>query len=412
VAHEADLSPLKQQTVKRLGEDMKLQGFRPGKAPLSLIEKNIDESRLQTEVIEQAVNQMYAQVLDEQRIRAVSRPEIAIKKFVPYTELEFEATVEAVGAIKLPDYKKIKKTKPKVSITEKDIQDVIDQIKTRSADKKDVTRAAKNGDQVWIDFKGVDAKGKPVNGADGKDYPLILGSDTFIPGFEKNLIGAKAGDEKTFTLTFPKDYGVKALANSKVTFTVTVTKVQEVIEPKVDDAFAAKVGPFKTVKDLKTDIKTQLTAERQTQAERQLQQEIIEEITKKSKVAIPVTLVEEQVESLLREQRQNLAYRGQTFPEFLEAEGKTEEEYREQVLKSQAADRVKAGLVLTEVADTENLTVTMEELEARIAQLKTQYQDAAMQAELDKPENRRDIAMRLLTEKTLNKLVAYATGSS
>src|SRR5690606_38690098 len=182
------------------------------------------------------------------KLRPVSRPSVNLKKFVPFTTLEFEAEVEVLGTVKLPNYKTMTKSVKKPEVTTKDVDAVIADIKTRMAEKKDVKRAAKEGDQVWIDFKGVDAKGQPVKGADGKEYPLVLGSDTFIPGFEKNLIGQNAGDKKTFTLTFPKDYGVKALANKKVTFTVTVTKVQEVIEPKVDNAFASRLGRFQSLK--------------------------------------------------------------------------------------------------------------------------------------------------------------------
>lgn len=409
VLGEADLSPIKHAAVQRLGKNVKLAGFRPGKAPLNLIEKSLDQSVLQTEVIEDAVNRSYTHALEEHRIRPVMRPEVSIQKFVPFTTLEFTTTVEIVGEVKLADYKKIKHKPAKVSVTAADVTEVIDSIKQRSAEKKDVDRAAKDGDQVFIDFKGVDAKGEPVQGAEGNDYPLILGSDTFIPGFEKNLVGIKAGEERTFTIPFPKDYGVKALAGKKVTFTVTATKVQEVIEPKLDDEFAKKAGPFKTMQELKDDIKKHLQSERESQAVRDMEQTIIEEITKKSTVAIPESLIEEQIEALLRELRQNLVYRGQTFEEFLAAESKTEEEYRKAELRPKAEERVKAGLVLSEVAEVEDLRVLPEELDTRIAQLKTQYQDAAMQAELDKPENRRDIAMRILTEKTVNKLVGYAT---
>jgi trigger factor len=410
VAAQADLGPIKQQAVQRLGKDLKLQGFRPGKAPQSLIEKNLDPAQLQTEIIEEAINRFYAQALGEYRLRPVMRPDVAIKKFVPFDTLEFDAKVDVVGEIKLPDYKKIKKAMPKVSVTAKDVDEVIEAVRKQSAEKKDVDRAAKDGDQVWIDFKGVDAKGEPVPGADGKNYPLDLGSDTFIPGFEKNLIGVKANEEKTFTLTFPKDYGVKALASKKVTFTVTITKVQEIVLPKVDDSLAKKAGPFKDVQQLKDDIKTELTREREQQAVRDLQQELIQEIAAKAKVGIPEVLITEQTEAMLREHKQNLVYRGQTIEEFLKAEGKTEEEYRDKVLRPAATERVKAGLVLSEIAEAEKLEVEPEELQKHVQELKLQYhQDAQMQAELDKPENMRDLAMRLLTEKTVNKLVEYAT---
>jgi trigger factor len=235
----------------------------------------------------------------------------------------------------------------------------------------------------------------------------MLGSDSFIPGFEDNLIGVKAGEEKTFTLAFPKDYGVKALQSRKVTFKVTVTKVNELAKPKIDDAFAAKVGPFKSLAELKADIKKQVTIERGTESERAYENELIEKIVEQSKVPLPQSIVGEEIERLETEERQNLVYRGQTWQEHLAEEGVTETEHREQK-RPQAENRVKAGLVLSEIAEREKITVTPEELEIRIQLLKGQYQDKQMQIELDEPENRRDILSRMVTEKTIDKLKTYA----
>jgi len=408
-ANQADLSPIKQQAVQSLGKTMKLPGFREGKAPAAVIEKNLDQSLLQTEVIEQAVNAFYVQALDEHQLRPVARPDVSIKKFVPFTELEFETTISVIGEVKLPDYTKIKLKKDKASVSAKDVNEVLDTLKSRAADRKPVERAAKAGDQVTIDFKGTNEKGEAINGAEGKAYPLVLGSNTFIPGFEDELIGKKAGEPFTFKITFPKDYGVKALASKKVTFAVTITQVDELVEPKLDDAFAAQVGPFKTLDDLKKDIKTQLTAERQNQIDRDYEQKLVEQIVAKTKLSVPEALVDEQVESMIREQKQNIMYRGQTWQEFLEAEGETEESFRESTVKPQAEMRVKAGLVLAEIADKEKITVTPEEIAVRVQLLKGQYQDPAMQAELDKPENQRDIGGRMITEKTLQKLVSQAS---
>lgn len=277
------------------------------------------------------------------------------------------------------------------------------------AQKNDVDRAAKDTDQIWIDFEGVDAKGKPIGGATGKNYPLVLGSNTFIPGFEPNLVGLSASDEKTFTLTFPKDYGAKALAGKKVTFTVKVIKVQEIVEPKLDDEFAKQSGPFETIKQLKDDIKTQLTFEKTEAAERDFESLLIKTISDKSKVAIPDSLIEEQKEIMLRDFKQNLTYRGQAFSEFLESEGLTEEEFDAKELQPQAKERVKASLVLTEISELEKIDVGMDEINERIAQLKAQYKDDAMRAELDKPEAINSIGSRIVTEKTLEILKGKST---
>jgi trigger factor len=403
------LKKVKKEVLEHLAKELRLPGFRPGKAPLAMVEKNVNPATMQTEFLDQAMNLMYVTALQENNLRPVAQPQVKIQKFVPFETLEVDVEVEVVGEIKLPDYKKIKLAKKESKVTAKEVTEVIDQIKKREAEKKDVDRATKDGDQVVIDFKGVDTKTKEaINGADGKDYPLLLGSNTFIPGFETNLVGMKPGEEKTFTLTFPKDYGVKTLQNRKVDFTVTIKKVQEVVEPKVDDAFAAKVGPFKNVDELKADIKKQLQTEKDYQSDREYTDELLTKITKDSKVAIPDALIDEQLERLLNDHKQNAMYRGTTWKEFLEGEGKTEEEYAK-AIRPDAELRVKAGLVLGEIADKEGVEVTPEELEIRMQMLKAQYPDEKMQAELDKPEARREIASRMVSEKTVDKLVGYAT---
>ncbi len=404
-----ELNQAKQQAIRQLGRDVRVQGFRDGKVPPAIAEKQIDPSSLQSRVLDIVINQIYGQAVVQEHMRPVSQPEVSIKKFVPYTDLQIELDVEVLGPVKLPDYTKIKLTPKPVTITDKDVAEVIEALRIRAADKQEVARAAAKDDEVLIDFAGTDAEsGDPIQGADGKDYPLLLGSDSFIPGFEDNILGLTAGQDKLFTLTFPKDYGVKTLQKRKVTFKVIVKSVSELTKPKVDDAFAAKVGPFKTLAELKADIKKQLTAERQNEADRNFENELVEKIVEQSLVTVPQALIDEEAERLETEERRNLVYRGQTWQEHLASEGLTEAEHRDQK-RPQAELRIRTGLVLSEIAEKEKLSVSPEELEIRLQILKGQYQDKQMQAELDKPENQRDIQSRLLTEKTLTKLKSYAT---
>lgn len=403
-----DLTPIKNHVLGHFATKVKVPGFREGTAPAALVEKHVDARALADEFIEHALNQLYGQAIDREKLRPAAKPEVHIKKFVPFTDLEFEAHLDIIGPIKLPDYKKLRLDKAKADVTPADVSSVIKSLQQRAAARKEVERPAKAGDEVVIDFKGRDKAGKPVPGAEGKDYPLLLGSSNFIPGFEDELVGLNSGDKKSFTITFPKDYQVVALQAKPVTFSVEVKKVSEVTESKVDDEFAAKVGPFKTVAELKADIKKQLKAEKQLQADRQFENELIMILADKSQVDIPKTLVDEQIQAAEEEEKRNLMHKGQTWGEHLEAEGISEEQHRERQ-RPEVEVRVKAGLVLSEVAEQENIYVTPEELEIRIQILKGQYQDPQMQAELDKPENQRDIAARLMTEKTVNKLVEYAS---
>ncbi len=412
VANKVLLDAVKQEVIERLSQTAKVPGFRPGKAPATLVEKQLDPAALQSEFVDQAINKLYVSAVEQEKLRPVASPQVSLTKFVPYTTLEFTAEVEAIGDIKLADYKKIKLAPRKVEVTTKDVTAVLDNLRIRAAVKKEVSRAAKTGDEVVIDFRGTDSKtGEPISGADGKDYPLLLGSNSFIPGFEDEIVGVKGGGKKTFTLTFPKDYSSKDLQNRKVSFAVTASKVQEVTQAKLDDTFAATIGPFKTLSELKADIKKQLKAEKQQEANRAYDNELLEKIASKSTVAIPKSLVDEEIDRIEEEEKRNVVYRGQTWQEHLDAEGLDAEAHREKQRES-AELRVKAGLLLGEISHLEHISVTPEEVEIRIQLLKGQYTDAAMQAELDKPENQRDIHSRLMTEKTLDKLRTYAAQES
>lgn len=407
-ANEADLSPIKQRVLKKLAPQVKLAGFREGKVPLNLVEKNLDPSLLQSEIIDAAVNELYNQALTSENIRPVANPEFSMSKFVPYTTLEFTLKVSVIGDVVLPDYAKIKLAKTVVAVEKKEVDEVVSSLQKRLAERKVVDRAAKNGDEVTIDFKGIDDKGEPVSGADGKDYPLAIGSNTFIPGFEDNVVGIKPKESKVFTVTFPDDYSVKALQNKKVTFDVTANEINELVEPKADDEFAAKAGPFKTITELRDDIKRQLTIERDNETNRTYEEELLRSIAAKTKMSVPKELIDEQIERIEAEEKQNLVYRGQTWEEHLAAEGVNAEQHKEQKREA-AEERVKIGLVLSEVAEAEKIVVSPEEFNARIKQMKVQYKDDTAQAELEKPEVQRDILARMITEKTIATLVNLST---
>lgn len=407
-AEQHDLTPIKDHVLGHFGAKVKVPGFRVGTAPAALVERHVDQRALADKFIEHALNQLYSKAIDQEKLRPAGKPEVKLKKFVPFTDLEFEVEIETIGPIKLPDYQKIKQAKSSAEVTTAEVNNVIKSLRQRMAKRSEVDVPAKIGYEVVIDFRGKDKEGKIIGGAEGKDYPLLLGSGNFIPGFEEELIGLKAGDNKEFNIIFPKNYGVPALQTKPVTFSVKVKKVNQVIEAKVDDDFAAKAGPVKTVAELKADIKKQLKAEKQNMADRQYENELVRKITEKSEVKIPKTLVDEQIVRGEEDEKRDLMQRGQTWQEHLTAEGITEQQHRERQ-RPDAQFRVKASLVLSEVAEQENIIVTPEELEIRIQILKGQYQDPQMQAELDKPENQRGLAAQLMTEKTVARLVEYAS---
>lgn len=403
----ADLAPIKRHVLGHFVNQAKVPGFRAGKAPLQVVEKHINQQQLIDEFMEHALNDLFRSAVEDERLRPIGQPEVTLKKFIPFTELEFQAKVDVLGEVVLPNYKTMKLARPKVEVTAKEVNDVIAGLQTGLAERVSVERPAKAGDELTIDFKGTDSAGKPVAGADGKDYPIVIGKNTFIPGFEENLVGQSTGQTKVFAVTFPKDYNVAALQGAVVSFTVTIKSVAELKQPKADDEFASKAGAFTTLKQLKDDIKAQVKTEKQLQADRAHENELIKRLSDKAKLDVPASLVEQQVLSMEEEEKRNLGYQGTTWQEHLAQENVTEEQHRGRH-RPDAELRVKGGLILSEISQKEGITVSPEELEIRLQILKGQYQDPQMQAELDKPENRQDVANRMLTEKTIAKLVDYA----
>lgn len=404
---KADLADAKELALVRLAKDVKAPGFRKGKVPPSVAEKHISPEVLTNEILDRAINKAIVEVYTKEKLQVLDRPAVDVKKYVPNESSEFTAEAEILPKVTLGDYKSLKVTKSKVTIAKKDVDEVLERMQLNFAEKKEVDRAAKEKDEVSIDFHGTDKDSKDIPGASGKDYPLSLGSNTFIPGFEEGLIGKKAGDEFDLPLTFPKEYHAKHLAGAKVKFATTVKKVNEVVLPKLDDAFAAKCGPFKNVAELTDDIKKELTARKTEERDNKLKDELVEKLVKASKVPVPEVLVSDQAKSLEQDMVQNLMARGVTLDQYLVEKGfKDKEDWQEKELKEAAVARVQSGLVLAELTKLENIEASKKELDDQHAQMMAQYAgDPNIRAQLDTPEARRDLANRVLTEKTIQRLL-------
>jgi trigger factor len=340
-----------------------------------------------------------------EKLQALDRPAVDIKKYVPKQELEFTAEAEILPEVKLGDYKKLKLEKAKITVSEKEIDEIIDRMRQGFAEKKEVKRAAKDGDDVKIDFVG--KKGDvPFDGGTATDYELKLGSNTFIPGFEEGIVGKKIGETFDLALDFPKDYRVEDLAGAKVVFTTTLKTVYESALPEVNDEFAAKAGPFKTVAELKNDIKRELTAQKEREAGEKQKDELVKQLIEVSEVPVPEILLKDQAESIKRDMTQNLAYQGLTLEQYLEDKKLDEEKWLETEVNVAAKKRVQAGLALAELSKIEKIEATTKELDDQIDAYRKQYGNSPeMVKQFDTPDARRDIANRLLTDKTVERLL-------
>ena len=405
-ADHAELAAAEQVALKRLAKTAKVNGFRTGHVPLEIVKKHADANALAQETLDAALNRAVAEAFLSNDLQVLARPEVEIKKYVPGELLEFTAEADVLPEVKLGDYKKLKVKKAAVNVDKKEIDEVIERIQKGLSEKKEVKRAAKIGDETVIDFVGK-KDGEAFHGGTGKDYPLVLGSNSFIPGFEDALVGLKAGDTKDVKLAFPKDYHVKDLAGQDVVFEVTVKKVNSVKLPALDDKFAAKAGPFTSMEDLRSDIKAEITAQAERRAKDDLKDELVKQLVAKSVVSVPSVLRDDQIRSLEQDLRQNLMYRGRTLEQYFKEKGYADRDAWVKAEANDAADaRIKAGLVLAQLSKELKIEATADELAAHINTYKQQYaNNSEMAKHFDKPEAQREVANRLITEKTVDKLV-------
>lgn len=396
----------------KLSKSVKVPGFRKGKVPASVAAKHVDPQSLQEQLLDDAISKAVAEAFLAEKIQALERPSVDIKKYVPSDLLEFTAEVEVLPEVKLGDYKKLAVKAEKVTVNEDDVNDVIERMRAGFAEKKDVERVAKDGDETLIDFIG--KKGDvPFDGGTGTDYTLKLGSGQFIPGFEEGIVGHKTGETFDLELTFPKDYHAKELAGEKVTFTTTLKKVTEAVLPKVDDELAKKAGEFKTLEELKADIKNEIKLQKEREAGDKLKDDLIASLIEKSDVPAPEALVADQMRSIEQDFSQNLAYRGLDLVTYLEANGfADEDDWREKEVKPTATKRTQAGLVLNELSKVEKITATDAEIDEHVEVHKRQYQNnPEVLKQFETEEVRRDIANHYITEKTISRLVELNGGT-
>ncbi len=404
-----ELEAAEQVALTKLAKDIKAPGFRKGKVPASVAAKYIDINQLMEETLNNAVSRAVAEAFLAEDIQALARPEVEIKKYVPRTEVEFMATVDVIPPVKLGDYKKLSVLKAKTEVSAKEIDDIIDRMRSAQASKTEVTRAAKLGDEVVIDFTGK-KDGNAFEGGTAKDYALELGSNSFIPGFEEGLVGLRAGDKKDLKLQFPDTYHVAELAGADVVFETTVTKVQEPQLPELNDEFAEKAGAgkeIKTVKDLKADIKRELSAQKEREAAEKRKDELVTALVEKSEIEAPQVLIDDQTQSIEQDMRQNLLYQNLTLENYLSTQGyKDEAEWHKKEVVPAAKRRVEAGLVLAELSKQLKIEVDEKELADFTTMYKQQYaNNPDMAKRFDEPEVQRDLRNRLATEKTVEALV-------
>ena len=379
-----------------------MPGFRPGKAPRKMIESMYGAEVFYEEAVNIVLPDAYEGAVKEQELQVVGYPEVELDS-CGKEGVVFKCTVAVYPEVKLGQYKGLEAPKAEVKVMAADVNARLKEMADRNSRLVSVDRAAKKGDTADIDFEGFD-NGVAFEGGKGENFDLELGSGSFVPGFEDQVIGMKAGEEKDIDITFPENY-TKDLAGKQVVFHVKVNEVKEKQTPALDDEFAKDVSEFETLKELKDDTKAKITAEREQSAKIAFENALLEKVAGDIKADIPEVMIEEQCRRFLDEFKQRLQAQGIPYDQYCKMTGMDEAKFMEDG-REPAVRQVKMDLAIAAIIKAENLDVTDEEIEEKYKSMAEQYgmELDMLKKYLDTPTVRN----QLLNEKAIAVVVDSA----
>ena len=390
-----------QKNVKKFN----IPGFRKGKAPRNIVERYYGAEVLYEDALNEVFPKAYEEAVKETDIFPVDRPELDIKQIGKGENLIFTASVTVKPEVELGEYKGIEIEKIKVNVSDEDVDKEIQKVAEKNARMVTVEdRGIQEGDIAEIDFEGF-IDGEPFEGGKGTDFPLEIGSGKFIKGFEEQLIGGKPGDDIEVKVTFPEDYNAKELAGKDAIFKVIVNDVKLKEMPVIDDEFAKDVSEFESLEELKEDIKKKKTEEAERIAKNKYEDNVISKIVENATVDIPEIMIENQVDTMIRDFDFQLRYQGLDLDSYLKYMKMDQEEIRT-TYKESAEKRVKTQLVLEAITKEESIDVIEEELEEEIEKTAKQYNQEVDKFKATLKENDLEyIKDSLKVQKTIDFLI-------
>ena len=383
-----------------------IPGFRKGKAPMNIVEKYYGEQIFYEDAFNEVATEAYEEAIKENKIEAVSRPEVDIAQMEKGKDLIFSAVVQTKPEVKLGKYKGVEIEKIEYKVDKKAVDHELGHMQEHNSRLITVDdRPLENGDTATIDFEGF-VDGVAFDGGKAEGHELEIGSGAFIPGFEEQLVGMEIDGEKEIKVTFPKEYFSKDLAGKDATFKVKLHEIKKKELPELDDEFAKDVSEFDTLDELKKSIKEKLTKNNEQRAKYETEDAAIKAVCEDSKLDVPSGMIELEIDNMLKDFEQRLAYQGLNLEQYLKMLGKTEEEVRKEY-EPQAIEAIKSRLVLEAVIKAEKIEASEEEVKAKMEEMAKSYGKDV--EELSKNENLKNyLEDGIKSEKALEFIVANA----
>ncbi len=361
-----------QKVYAKSAKYFNIPGFRKGKAPYKIVEKQYGAEIFYEDAFNEVVPEIYEKELTEAGIIAVSRPNIDITQMEKGKDLIFTATVQTKPEVTLGKYKGIELKKIEYTVEDENINHELGHMQERNSRLVNVEdRSVETNDTTVIDFEGF-VDGVAFEGGKAEGHELVIGSNTFIPGFEDQIIGMNIGEEKDINVTFPEEYFSKDLAGKEATFKVKLHEIKKKEMPELDDEFAKDVSEFDTLEELKTSIKEKLEEENKSKAKYETEEEAIKTVCEDVKVEIPSGMIETETDNMIKEIEQRLMYQGLNLEQYLQMMNKTEADIRKE-LEEQATRQVKVRLVLEAIIKAEKIEATEEEINAKLEEMANTY---------------------------------------
>lgn len=403
-----EMQPHLERAAENLSKKYKIEGFRPGKASLGIVQQKLGPAVVWEEAAELAVRKSFVEAVRQQELTTVGTPKITVHKLAPDNPFVYHADVALLPDVKLGDYTALKTKKAEEKVSDEKITKALEDLREMFAKEEPAEKAAEKGDKVEVDFT-LSVDGVPVENGSSTNHPVVIGSGNFIPGFEDQLVGLKKDDKKEFSLSFPQDYGNKVLAGKTGTFAVTGKGVFTITKPPLDDAFAAQASRYKTLPELRAEVEKNLTSEADQEADQQFERDLIEELIEKSKFGdLPELLIESELNKMIGELKEEVERRGMKYEDYLSNLKKTEADLRKE-FQLQAEKRVKSALVLRAIAKAEKIQVNPDEIQAEIqTALETYKNYPELRGQIETDEYR-DFVQLMLTNRKVVQLLKDKT---